>query len=96
MTTPASYLISGAIFDEKERPIPQARVYFTNSPVALPDIAALTGSDGAFRLSVPATGLYTIACAAEDYWPAAATVQVTGEQEVQVRLRLASNVTPRP
>lgn len=88
MTTPATHLITGTIADEAGRPILLARVYFTNSSVALPDTAALTGADGAFRLSVPAAGFYTIACTADGFWPATATVQIMGEQEVRVSLRL--------
>ena len=44
-----------------------ARIYFLAGPGPLPDVAALTDGTGAFSLSVPYAGPYTIGCSAEGY-----------------------------
>jgi hypothetical protein len=84
-------LISGLVTDESNVPIAMARVFVTASPVALPDIAALTGEDGVFRFSVAAAGHYTIGCAADGFSPATATVLASPGQESEVVFRLAAN-----
>ena len=81
-------VISGVVRDAHGNPIAQARVYFTNGPVPLPDIAALTNKDGAFSLTAPAAGSYTIACAAEGFAPTAVTVAVTDGQETHLEIQL--------
>ncbi len=83
-------IISGVVCDSHSNPIANARVYFTNGPVALPDIAALTNKDGAFSLSAPIAGSYTIACAAEGFAPAAVTVTVADKKETHLEIRLRS------
>ena len=40
--------IAGVIVDARGNPVEGARVYFVEGPVPLPDIAALTDSDGRF------------------------------------------------
>jgi hypothetical protein len=81
-------LISGVVRDSQGNPVAGARVYFTNSPTALPDIAALTGSGGEFSLSVPARGTYALECNADGFAPKAETVIVGGEQEVELDIKL--------
>ena len=51
---------AGVVLDAAGRPVAQARVYFTASPGPTPDIAALTGSDGTFRMNAPRAGRYRI------------------------------------
>ena len=84
-----SKIISGTVRDALRRPVPLARVYFTGGPVALPDVAMLTNDEGAFSLSVPAEGNYQIACAAEGFAPASATVAVQSGREARVQITLA-------
>ena len=36
-----------------------------DSPVAVPDVAAITGDDGSFSFGVPATGRYRVAAHGE-------------------------------
>ena len=58
---------AGVVQDLNGNPVANARVYFTSSPVALPDIAALTDGAGRFMLTAPQPGQYTIACAADGW-----------------------------
>jgi hypothetical protein len=82
------HLIAGSVVDAVGNPVPSARVYFMESPVALPDIAAMADARGRFTLSVPSEGAYTIESAAEGHGTGRATVDVTrdGQAEVQIRL----------
>ena len=81
-------VISGIVRDPLGSPVAQARVYFTDGPVPLPDIAALTDSDGAFSLSAPSVGTYTIECVAEGFTSTAVTVTLAGSQKIQTEIRL--------
>ena len=72
------HLIEGRVVDAAGAPVPMASVFFVEGPVALPDIAALTGPDGSFSLSVPGAGAYILGARADGHKPAAATVQVGG------------------
>ncbi|HEY9377479.1 MAG TPA: hypothetical protein VIQ02_10325 [Jiangellaceae bacterium] len=38
------------------KPVAEARVFYTESPVPMPDVAALSGADGRFELTMPAAG----------------------------------------
>jgi hypothetical protein len=66
--------IAGLVRDESGAPIKDARVYFTQAPVPVPDVAALTGADGTFSLTAPVDGTYTLECNAEGFSAARATV----------------------
>jgi hypothetical protein len=81
-------IISGVVQDENGRAVALARVYFISAPVALPDVAMLTGDDGTFRLAAPAQGVYRIGVAADGYAPASATATVKDGREVALRLQL--------
>ena len=81
-------IVAGVVTDQNGKPVPAARVSFAAGPVALPDIAALTDSRGAFTLSAPASGDYTIQCAADGYAPGSHRVVVRSGERVEVRCRL--------
>jgi hypothetical protein len=81
------YVISGTVHDAEQRPIAEARVYFTGGPSPFPDIAALTDKAGRFSLSVPAPGTYTLECSADGYATAAKSIEVTGSQEIELELQ---------
>jgi Carboxypeptidase regulatory-like domain len=81
-------IVAGVVRGPAGEPVPQARVFVARGPVPVPDIAALTDAEGRFALSLPAAGTYELACAAEGYLPTSATVEVTGEQERRLELRL--------
>jgi protocatechuate 3,4-dioxygenase beta subunit len=70
-------LLSGTVHDPEGRPVAGARVLFTSAPAALPDIAALTGKDGAFTLSAPQPGPYELAVHADGFAPAKARCTLT-------------------
>ena len=64
------------------------RVSFAAGPVALPDVAALTDSRGAFTLSAPAPGTYTVHCMADGYAPGSRQVAVRSGERVEIQCRL--------
>jgi protocatechuate 3,4-dioxygenase beta subunit len=81
-------VISGTVVDAHGRPVRGARVFLTDAPVPVPDIAALTDADGRFELTAPAPGSYTVG-AASDVASASTRVTLPGEGE-QVTLRVES------
>lgn len=81
-------VIAGVVRDAEGRPVAEARVYFTDGPGPLPDIAALTGRDGAFALSAPSDGHYVLGCSAEGFEPARQSVTVSGARRIDVHVRL--------
>jgi len=81
-------MIYGTVRDPRGNPVPQARVYFTAAPVALPDIAALTDTGGAFSLSVPSAGTYKVESAADGFTPTSVTVDVAPEKETRLEIVL--------
>jgi Carboxypeptidase regulatory-like domain len=85
--TPSTPVIAGVVRDGKGDPVEAARVYVVDAPVSLPDIAALTGSDGAFSIGVPVTGRYTVEATAEGWTPVHTTVDATpGVNQIEIRL----------
>jgi hypothetical protein len=57
--------IAGVVVDAEGNPVEEARVYFVEGPVPLPDIAALTDSSGRFALSAPVSGTYQLGVSSE-------------------------------
>ena len=53
-------IINGTVTDPSGHPVVGAIVLIASSPVPVPDIAALTGADGAFSIAVPAPGAYRL------------------------------------
>jgi hypothetical protein len=81
-------VISGFVRDSRGSAVANARIAFASAPVAVPDIAALTDSKGAFAMSAPAPGTYFIACFAEGYSSATAAAHVAGAGTVNVEIQL--------
>ena len=81
-------VIHGVVLDSKGNPVPEARVSFTSGPVSLPDIAALTDINGAFALTAPATGAYTIEVVSEKFAPKSVKIAVVGGQKEHIEIRL--------
>ncbi len=80
-------MIAGSVVDAQGRPVAGARVFFTETPVPMPEIAAVTDVDGRFVLAASAPGTYTVAGAADD---ASASARVTlPADDGDVTLRLA-------
>jgi hypothetical protein len=82
----ASSLITGTVRDPKGRPVPQARVFFTGGPEPIPDIAALTNESGAFTLSAPGPGEYSIGFAVEGFAPVEVKAKA-GRHDLEIKLR---------
>jgi hypothetical protein len=81
-------VIYGIVLNRAGKPVSDARVYFTASPVAVPDVAQLTAENGTFALSAPVPGTYEITAVAEDIPPSAAQVAVQQNKDAQVEIRL--------
>jgi hypothetical protein len=58
-------IINGTVTDPSGRPVVGATVLIAASPIPVPDIAALTGADGAFSIAVPAPGAYRLVVRSE-------------------------------
>jgi type 1 fimbria pilin len=84
----AEMVITGVVIDAAAKPVANARLYFADSPVALPDIAALSDEAGRFALSVPAFGIYTLECAADEYHTEKVRVTVGGKPQAPVTVAL--------
>jgi len=79
--------IAGTVLDAAGQPVAQARVYFTASPGPTPDIAALTGSDGTFRMNAPQTGRYRIGATSDTHGSSEAEVDVDSKDAtLEIRL----------
>ena len=81
-------VISGVVHDPRGEPVANARVYFTDGPVPLPDIAALTDSGGAFSLTAPAPGKYVIECATDEFGARSQSVAVSGGRPARLDIQL--------
>ena len=60
-------VLVGTVRDSAGQPVAGARVILTESPLPMPDLAALTGPDGRFMLSLPVAGHYELAVHAEGF-----------------------------
>lgn len=54
------------VVDAAANPLEMVTIAISESPTPLPDIAALTGSDGLVSLSVPSVGEYEVTLQFED------------------------------
>ena len=80
-------VVAGRVLDAGGVPVEQARVAFADAPVAVPDVATLTGPDGRFALGAPAPGRYELMAATDE---AGARVEVDVRDEpVEVDITLA-------
>ena len=82
-------MIAGVVRDDTGSPVEGARVYFTEAPVSVPDIAAVTGPDGRFALGAPTEGTYTVECNADGYTGSQATVTVPDAPPLTLTVRPA-------
>lgn len=83
MTQP---MITGVVTDPSGRRLAGVVVVIAASPVPVPDIAALTGEDGRFSITVPVPGVYRLLVRGEQ---ASSEIQVVaGEDETEHAIRL--------
>lgn len=80
--------IRGSVRGPNGDPVAEASVYFMEGPVPLPDIAQLTDDKGRFQMAVPVPGTYRIGVRAGEGDPTEVTVEVQGEEPVEVEVRV--------
>jgi hypothetical protein len=80
--------IRGQVRRPDGEPLAEARVYYTESPVPMPDVAALSNADGRFELSTPAPGRYTVSSVLEGYAASSVTVVVEAERQTDIDITL--------
>lgn len=82
-------VITGVVTDGEGRALAEVSVSLLDAPVAVPDIAALTGPDGSFALGAPSPGRYTVVATGPGGERAEAAVDVaTGEAAAAVEIVL--------
>ena len=81
-------VISGIVRGPNGTPIPNARVYFTSGPVPLPEIAAMTDSNGEFSLTAPAPGEYVIEGMTDEFGSRSSKVKVKAGKPARLDLSL--------
>lgn len=59
-STSVGLVVNGTVLDATGQPVAGATVIFTESPVPVPDVAALTDDEGKFSLAAPAPGHYEL------------------------------------
>ena len=79
-------IINGTVTDPSGRPVVGATVLIASSPIPVPDIAALTGADGAFSIAVPAPGAYRLVVRSEVDLVEVTVHVVDGDVQVAVAL----------
>ena len=79
-------LIAGVVRDDSGAPIEGARVYFTDTPAPVPDVAALTNADGSFALTMPVDGTYKLECRAEGFAATRATIASCDAGDINLTL----------
>lgn len=89
-------LISGLVRDSDGKPVPNARVSFVESPVPVPDIAALVDNYGAFTISAPVPGDYTIEVMAGGFVRKKLKISVLDNEEKHVEVTLPRLNDPNP
>lgn len=86
-------LISGIVLGPDDKPLSEARIHFTESPVPLPEIAALTSEQGEFSLSVPSFGTYRIECNADGFTKWSKRIKVSGVKAVSLTVHLKKDAS---
>lgn len=85
--------LAGMVLGADGRPLAGARVMIARSPAAMPDIALVTGDDGAFLLGAPVPGRYEIAAVAPDGDTRCVAVEVGEGDPPPLELRFAAGFT---
>jgi hypothetical protein len=81
-------LVSGKVVDGQGRPVAGARVFFSRGPGTIPDVALVTGDDGSYTMAAPMDGQYEITTFADEHGSVTAAVDVKGDAEHRVELRV--------
>jgi hypothetical protein len=81
-------IIYGTVKDESGKPISNAVVSFVTAPVPLPDIAALTDTNGNFTLSTAMEGDYIINVNSDKHKEMSIRVTLDDKQKKQIEVSL--------
>ncbi len=83
-----SLTIAGAVTDEGGAPISDAVIAVTLAPVPMPDIAALTDTQGHFVMGAPEPGTYELLVNAPGYPQRRVTVEVDASTVASLSIEL--------
>ena len=86
MTQFGPNVISGEVRSPAGRPVADVRVFIVDGPGPFSDVAALSDSHGAFSLSAPAEGTYTVMCVGENSEQARIQVSLPLRKPLQIEL----------
>jgi hypothetical protein len=85
--------IAGRVHLPDGTPIVEARVSIASGPVPTPDVALLTDGEGRFRLHVPTSGHYEVACHADGMAPASVRVAISSDvSSIDVDLEMTKDL----
>lgn len=79
-------VIAGVVTTGAGDPVAGARVLFSESPVPVPDVAAVTGNDGGFQLAAPVPGSYQLTVATDDAVTQAPVEVAAGAERAEVQV----------
>lgn len=79
----------GTVKGRDGQPLAEAAVLFVAGPVAVPEIAQLTGPDGRFSLTAPAPGTYRMMVNAPGHSVVTIDVLVSDESEIEQDIALS-------
>jgi histidine ammonia-lyase len=74
-----SSLIQGQVLDARGHPVAGARISWVQAPVAMPDVAMLTDTQGRFVVAAPAQGAYTLRCDSDAHGSVQQALQAAGQ-----------------
>lgn len=83
-------MVAGRILDADGRPVEGATVYVISAPTSMPDIAQMTGKDGAFAIAAPMPGRYRLGINAAGYRQMQQDVDVPASKPVDIRLEFVN------
>ena len=87
---PTGTLINGTVHRVGGGAVVEARIFFSNAPVSVTDVALLTDDQGRFILYAPVPGHYEVACHAEGMDPVTIALDIShGQADAQMGIEMS-------
>ena len=81
-------ILHGKIVDPNGKPVAEATVYFISAPVAMPDVAQLTDTNGQITMSVGVAGKYVIGASADEWGSGQTSIEIGEDETLEISVRL--------